>query len=74
MSDAPKTVYSPIRSPATNYHSTGMRNQTEYWSRKTIANYGLLTCRFAKVTIFRRICSGGMKNVISRFAQGKARW
>lgn len=44
-SDAPKTMYSPIRSPTTNYHSTGMRNQTEYWSRKTIANYGLLTCR-----------------------------
>ena len=29
-SDAPKTVYSPIRPPTTNYHSTGMRNQTEY--------------------------------------------
>jgi len=28
----------------------------------------------AKVTIFGRICSGGMKNVISRFAQGRARW
>jgi len=27
----------------------------------------------AKVTIFRRICSAGMKNVISRFARGGQR-
>ena len=27
----------------------------------------------AKVTIFRRICSAGMKNVISRFARGGLR-
>ena len=26
------------------YYSTSRRNQTEYWTRKSIANYGLLTC------------------------------
>ena len=37
-------MYSSIRSPTTNYYSTSRRDQTEYWTRKSIANYGLLTC------------------------------
>ena len=38
-------MYSSIRSPTTNYYSTSRRDQTEYWTRESIANYGLLTCR-----------------------------